>query len=117
MGDVQGLPISPQSLSKRLPIPDPRAPVSASQVCSADTSQPFSDTMDARDLSWSERMCPLPLAPAKPSLLACPEGPDLHLCALQKTPLGRVPQDLREDASNISESGALGLDLGALLAG
>lgn len=108
---------SPQSLSRRLPIPDPRAPFSASQVCSADTSQPLPDTMNARDLPWSERMCPLPLAPAKPSLLACPEGLDLRLCALQKIPLGRASQDLREDASNTSESGALGLDLGALLVG
>ncbi|XP_032746893.1 tissue-resident T-cell transcription regulator protein ZNF683-like [Rattus rattus] len=87
------------------------------QVCSADTSQPLPDTMDARDLPWSERMCPLPLAPAKPSLLACPEGLDLRLCALQKIPLGRASQDLGEDASNTSESGALGLDLGALLVG
>lgn len=62
-------------------------------------------------------MCPLPLAPAKSSLLACPEGLDLRLCALQKTPLGRASQDLGEDASNTSESGALGLDLGALLKG
>lgn len=62
-------------------------------------------------------MCPLPLAPAKSPLLACPESLDLCLCALQKTPLGRAPQDLGEDASNMSESGAWGLDLRALLVG
>lgn len=62
-------------------------------------------------------MCPLPLGPAKSPLPACPKGPDLCLCALQKTPLGRAPQDLREDASNLSKSGALGLDLRARLVG
>ncbi|XP_052033633.1 tissue-resident T-cell transcription regulator protein ZNF683 isoform X2 [Apodemus sylvaticus] len=72
------------------------------QVRSANTSQPLPDTVDAHDLPWSERMCPLPLAPAKSSWLPCPEGPGLYRCALQKTPLGRAPQDLREDdASNI----------------
>lgn len=105
------------SLYKRLPTPAPQAPFSASQVCSADMSQPLPDTMDAHDFRWSERMCPLPPASVKSPLLACPEGLDLCLCALQKTPLGRAPQDLREDTSNISESGALGLDLRTLLVG
>ncbi|XP_028615673.1 tissue-resident T-cell transcription regulator protein ZNF683 isoform X2 [Grammomys surdaster] len=71
------------------------------QVCSADLSQPLPDTMDVHDLPWSETMCPLPLASVKSPLLACPEGLDLCLCALQKTPLGRAPQDLRENTSNI----------------
>lgn len=96
------------SLYKRFPIPGPQAPFSASQVCSADMSQLLPDTMDAHDLPRSERMCPLPLASVKSPLLACPEGLDLCLCALQKTPLGRAPRDLREDTSNISESAALG---------
>lgn len=105
------------SLYKRLPIPGPQAPFSASQVCSADMSQPLPDTVDAHNLPWSERMCPLPLASVKSPLLACPEGLDLCLCTLQKTPLGRAPQDPREDTLNISESGALGLDPRALLVG
>lgn len=43
----------------------------ASQVFLTDTSQPLLDTMDTHDLSLASWMCPLPLAPTKPSLLAC----------------------------------------------
>ncbi|XP_029396262.1 tissue-resident T-cell transcription regulator protein ZNF683 [Mus pahari] len=46
-------------------------------------------------------MCPLPPTPAESPWLACPESLDLCLYALQKTPIGGAPQDLREDASNI----------------
>ncbi|XP_051029483.1 tissue-resident T-cell transcription regulator protein ZNF683-like [Phodopus roborovskii] len=66
------------------------------QVSSANTSQPLPNTMDTHDLSWANWMCPLPLAPAKSSLLAWPQGSDLYPYTLQKTFLG-----LREDASNI----------------
>ncbi|XP_055466966.1 tissue-resident T-cell transcription regulator protein ZNF683 [Psammomys obesus] len=71
------------------------------QVFSADTSQSLPDTRDACDLSPTGWMCPLPVAPAKSSLLGCPHWPDLCLCALQKTPLAGGPQDLREDASDM----------------
>ncbi|XP_035294536.1 LOW QUALITY PROTEIN: tissue-resident T-cell transcription regulator protein ZNF683 [Cricetulus griseus] len=55
--------------------------------------------MDTHDLSWANWMCPLPVAPAKSSWLAYPQGSDP--CALQKTFLGMTPQGLREDASNM----------------
>ncbi|XP_060235334.1 tissue-resident T-cell transcription regulator protein ZNF683 [Meriones unguiculatus] len=71
------------------------------QVFSANTSQSLPDTRDACDLSPAGWMCPLPVAPAKSSLLGCPHWPDLCLCALQKTPLAGGPQDLREDASDM----------------
>lgn len=49
----------------------------ASQVFLINTSQPLLDTVDTHDLSLASWMCPLPLAPAKPSL---PTGSDLMSC-------------------------------------
>lgn len=96
--------------------PGPSGLFPASWVSSANTSEPLPNTMDTHDLSWANWMCPLPVAPAKSSWLAYPQGSDP--CALQKTFLGMTPQGLREDASNMSESGAWGwLDLRALLVG
>lgn len=95
-------------LCKRLPSPGLLGLFPASQVFSPDTSQPLPDAMATHDLSWANWMCPLPLVPAQSSLPACPRGSDLYPYALQKTILGMTPQDLREDASNMSESGAWG---------
>ncbi|KAF5924589.1 hypothetical protein HPG69_004461 [Diceros bicornis minor] len=65
------------------------------QVFPACRSPP--DTVDAHGLSCANWLCPLPLAPARSALLACPQGLDLYLCALQPAPLGTAPQGLRED--------------------
>ncbi|KAK7807074.1 hypothetical protein U0070_007374, partial [Myodes glareolus] len=53
-------------------------PRKATWVFLTDTSQPLLDTMDTHDLSLASWMCPLPLAPAKPSLLACPQAQTLY---------------------------------------
>ncbi|XP_037354917.1 tissue-resident T-cell transcription regulator protein ZNF683 isoform X2 [Talpa occidentalis] len=52
------------------------------------------DTDGLSDTSW---LCPMPLAPTRPTLLACPQGPDLYLCTLQPAHLGPAPQRLRQD--------------------
>uniref|UniRef100_A0A8C4L8A7 Zinc finger protein 683 n=1 Tax=Equus asinus asinus TaxID=83772 RepID=A0A8C4L8A7_EQUAS len=56
------------------------------------------DTVDAHGLSCASWLCPLPWASARSALLACPQGLDLYLCALQPAPLGTAPQGLKENA-------------------
>lgn len=91
-GDSQSLP------SKPLP--------SASQVFPA--FKPHPDTLDSHGQSWASWLCPWPLAPAKSALLACPQGLDLYLCALQSATLATAPRGLREDALSARKLGGTG---------
>ncbi|KAM8791775.1 tissue-resident T-cell transcription regulator protein ZNF683 [Rhynchonycteris naso] len=59
---------------------------------------PDTDTVDVHGPSCSSCLCPLSLAPARSSLLACPQGLDLYLCTLQPAPPGTAPQGLKEDS-------------------
>ncbi|XP_070315072.1 tissue-resident T-cell transcription regulator protein ZNF683 isoform X2 [Odocoileus virginianus] len=60
--------------------------------------KPHPDIVDPHGQSWASWLCPWPLAPAKSALLACPQGLDLYLCALQSTTPAAAPRGLREDA-------------------
>ncbi|XP_057567292.1 tissue-resident T-cell transcription regulator protein ZNF683 [Hippopotamus amphibius kiboko] len=72
------------------------------QLCQTDQVFPafrsLPDTVDAHGPSCASWLCPLPLAPARSTLLACPQGLDLYLCTLQSAPSGTALQGLREDA-------------------
>ncbi|XP_006924592.1 tissue-resident T-cell transcription regulator protein ZNF683 [Pteropus alecto] len=60
--------------------------------------RPLPDTVDVRGPSSVSWLCPLPWAPARSALLACPQGLDLYLCSLQLAPQGTSPQGLRVDS-------------------
>ncbi|ELW47655.1 Zinc finger protein 683 [Tupaia chinensis] len=66
------------------------------QVFSA--CRPLPDATDTQGPSCASWLCPLPLVPARPVLLACPRILDLYLCSLQPAPLGAAPQGLRRDS-------------------
>uniref|UniRef100_A0A8C9B023 Tissue-resident T-cell transcription regulator protein ZNF683 n=1 Tax=Phocoena sinus TaxID=42100 RepID=A0A8C9B023_PHOSS len=83
---------------------DSLSPHSDFQLCQGDQVlpgfRPLPDTVDAHGPSCASWLCPLPLALARSSLLACPQGPDVYLCTLKSAPPGTAPQGLREDASS-----------------
>ena len=90
--------------------PPPKSLPSAYQVFPA--FKPHPDTVDPHGQSWASWLCPWPLAPAKSALLACPQGLDLYLCALQSTTPAAAPRGLREDALSTREPRAQGRSWG-----
>ena len=86
--------------------PPPKPLPSASQVFPA--FKPHPDTVDPHGQSWASWLCPWPLAPTKSALLACPQGLDLYLCALQSATLATAPRGLREDALSARKPRARG---------
>ncbi|XP_069932903.1 LOW QUALITY PROTEIN: tissue-resident T-cell transcription regulator protein ZNF683 [Oryctolagus cuniculus] len=71
------------------------------QVCQGDrifsACRSLPDTMDAHGLPCASWLCPLLLAPARSTLLACPQGLDLYVCTLQLASWDTSLQGLRED--------------------
>ncbi|XP_049731865.1 tissue-resident T-cell transcription regulator protein ZNF683 [Elephas maximus indicus] len=72
------------------------------QVSSAFRPLPDTNTVNIHGPSCANWLCPLPLAPARSALLACPQGLDLYLCTLQPAPLGTALQGLRDEVLSMN---------------
>lgn len=100
-----GIILGTQELQSPAPSPFP----AALQVFPACRLLP--DTVDVQGPSCVSWLCPLPWAPARSALLACPQGRDLYLCSLQLASQGTSSQGLRVDSLSKNKPRAWGCTL------